>query len=183
MAFEPTLLRPSPSARGSDPGFTLIEITVVIFIVTLVTLLVTPRLQHFLGGDAHSVAREFTGLIGALVQEAVASHTIQRLHYDLDTHEYWVTTLTSHGGVLEESPPIGNKRSLPPDVRFEDVVTPFQGLITKGNTFTQFFPSGVVTRTTIHLKEDAQSHLTLLINPLTGRVATFDRYLEVKTVS
>jgi len=164
-------------------GFTLIEITVVIFIVALVALLATPRLEHFLGGGSHSVAREVTGLVNALVQEAIASHTIQRLHYDLDTHEYWVTTLTPHGDVLEESLPIGNKHALPSDVRFEDVVTPYQGLVTKGSAFTQFFPSGVVTRTTIHLKEDSQSHSTLLINPLTGRVTAFDRYLEVKDLS
>jgi len=179
-----------PCGRGSlhaasptPRGFTLIEITIVVFILGLVALLVAPRLHRFVGGDARSASRDLTGLVGALVQEAVASHTIQRLHYDLETDEYWATTLTQTGGVLEEGPPIGSKRALPADVRFQDVITPHQGLVTLGTAFTQFFPSGAVTRTTIHLEERGGAPYTLTINPITGRVAVFDRYIEPKQAS
>jgi hypothetical protein len=120
-----------------------------------------------------------TGLVSALVQDAVATHTIQRLYYDLDQREYWVTLLNPVGGVLEESQPVGAKRRLPADVRFEDVVTAHQGLITSGTAFTQFFPSGAVTRTTIHLKDDADARYTVLVNPVTGRVAIKDGHIDV----
>ncbi|HET8759666.1 MAG TPA: prepilin-type N-terminal cleavage/methylation domain-containing protein [Nitrospiria bacterium] len=169
-------------ARGrlhDSSGFTLLEITIVVFILALMAVLVTPALHRFAGGDARSASRELTGLVSALVQDAVATHTIQRLYYDLDQREYWVTLLTPVGGVLEESQPVGVKRRLPSDVRFEDVVTAHQGLITSGTAFTQFFPSGAVTRTTIHLKDDADARYTVLVNPVTGRVAIKDGYIDV----
>lgn len=159
-------------------GFTLIEITIVVFILALVALLVTPKLHRFAGGDARSASRELAGFVSALVQDAVAAHTIHRLYYSLETDEYWVTTLTPVGGVLEESQPIGSKRRLPSDVQFEDVVTAHQGLVTSGSAFTQFFPSGAVTRTTVHLQDSGGARYSVSVNPVTGRVVVADGYLE-----
>ncbi|MFZ5861257.1 MAG: pilus assembly FimT family protein [Nitrospirota bacterium] len=170
---------PGRARIDQSSGFTLIEITIVVFILALMAMLVTPSLHRFAGGDARAASRELTGVASALVQEAVARHTIQRLYYDLDQREYWVTVLTPVGGVLEESAPVGSKRRLPSDVRFEDVVTAHQGLITSGTAFTQFFPSGATTRTTIHLKDERDAQYTVSINPVTGRVAVTDGYVEV----
>jgi general secretion pathway protein H len=159
-------------------GFTLIEITIVLFILGLVALLVTPKLHRLVGGDARSASRELAGVVSSLVQDAVSSHTIYRLHYDLDADEFWITTLEPVGGVLEEGAPIGAKRSLPSDVQFEDVATSHQGLITSGTAFTQFFPSGAVTRTTIHLRDDDDAQYSLTVNPITGKVAVTDGYVD-----
>jgi Tfp pilus assembly protein FimT len=156
---------------------------IVVFILALMAMLVTPALHRFAGGDARSASRELTGFVSALVQDAVATHTIQRLYYDLDQREYWVTMLNPVGGVLEESAPVGSKRRLPSDVRFEDVVTAHQGLMTSGTAFTQFFPSGAVTRTTIHLKDADDARYTLSVNPVTGRVAVTDGYVDVVKTS
>lgn len=164
--------------RGRRNGFTLIEITIVVFILALVAMLVAPSLQRVVGGDARSASRDLAGLAAALVQEAIATRTIQRLYYDLDTDEFWVTTLVSRGGVLEEGPPVGPKRALPAEVRFEDVATPHHGLVTDGTAFTQFFPSGGVTRTAIHLEEGDRSRYTLTINPITGRVTVVAGYVD-----
>jgi prepilin-type N-terminal cleavage/methylation domain-containing protein len=176
-----------PSGSGAlqtvplaQSGFTLLEIMIVVMILGLVAMLVVPRLFSVLDGDARSASRDVAGLVAALVQEAVASHTIHRLTFDLETNEYWVTTLSQAGGVLEESPPVGAKRALPAEVRFEDVVTSHQGLVTEGRAFTQVFPSGIVTRTTIHLEEHDRSHYTLTVNPITGRVTVVDGYVEAK---
>jgi len=158
-------------------GFTLIEITIVLFILALVALLVAPKLSRFAGGDARSASRELAGFVSALEQEAVASHTIHRLYYDLDADEFWVTTLVPVGGVLEEGAP-DSKRQLPSDVRFEDVVTAHQGLVTSGKAFTQFFPSGAVTRTTIHLRDEDDLKYSLSVNPITGRVVVRDGYVD-----
>lgn len=166
-------------SRRSVAGFTLIEITIVIFILALVALLVTPTLHRFAGGDARSASRELAGFVMALEEEAVATHTIHRLYYDMEAEEYWVTTLVPVGGVLEEGPPVGSKRRLPSDVQFEDVATAHQGLVTSGTAFTQFFPSGAVTRTTIHLRDQDDVRYTLAVNPVTGRVMVTDRYVEV----
>jgi prepilin-type N-terminal cleavage/methylation domain-containing protein len=180
---DPKGRRQFPCAPSAHSGFTLIEIMIVVFILALMAMLVTPALHRFAGGDARSASRELTGFVSALVQDAVATHTIQRLYYDLDQREYWVTMLNPVGGVLEESAPVGSKRRLPSDVRFEDVVTAHQGLMTSGTAFTQFFPSGAVTRTTIHLKDADDARYTLSVNPVTGRVAVTDGYVDVVKTS
>jgi Tfp pilus assembly protein FimT len=52
----------------------------VVFILALVAMLVAPSLQRVVGGDARSASRDLAGLAAALVQEAIATRTIQRLY-------------------------------------------------------------------------------------------------------
>jgi hypothetical protein len=54
--------------------------------------------------------------------------------------------------------------------------------VQEGQTYTQFFPSGLVDRTIVHLRADDGSQLSVLIHPLSGRVTIEQGYRELEVV-
>jgi hypothetical protein len=61
-----------------------------------------------------------------------------------------------------------------------DVVVP-RGKVADGRVHTQFYPSGRIDRTLVHLAradEGERDAITLEINPVTGRVKLYAEYRE-----
>lgn len=173
------------SNRGpacQQAGFTLFELVVVLFIVSLISLVVFPRLQGFLAPDLPGTARHLIAMIRHLHDEAEATKQIYRLNYNLGTGEYWASvvneTSAAGGGSQEVNPAMMKHVVLPNRVRFKDITTLHQGKVSEGQAFTQFYPSGRVEKTLIHLTLDKDQVLALIINPLTGAVKVYDRYVE-----
>jgi len=159
---------------------------VVLFIVSLISLVVFPKLQGFLAPDLPGTARHLIATIQRLRDEAEATKQIRRLNYDLNTGEYW-TSLVSEtssatggaGGVSQEADPATIKHiALPDRIRFKDITTLHQGKVSEGQAFTQFYPSGRVEKTLIHLTLGNDQVLALIINPPTGTVKVYDHYIE-----
>ena len=68
--------------------------------------------------------------------------------------------------------------TLPQTVRVLDVVNP-QGYKTQeGEAATHFHPTGVAEPSTVHLGGEVQSPMTIMIEPLAGRVKVFDGYVD-----
>ncbi len=162
-------------------GFTFLEIVVVLFIIGLLLLLVYPKIQTLTENGLQSASRHLVGTIQYLYHEAMATHQVRRLSYDLRAGAYQVQAINSFG---ESATPasIGGWVQLPQGVTFQDVVTLRQGKVTEGEAFTQFFPAGLVEKTVIHLTDQNQHVFTLDINPLSGRVKVYEGYIEVKEV-
>jgi len=159
-------------------GFTLFELIVVLFILSLISLLVLPKLESFLTPDLSGTARHLIGVIRSLHDDAEASKQIYRLNYDLDAGEYWASMVSKKEDSPESNPVIVKHIALPGRIRFKDVVTLHQGKVGEGKAFTQFYPSGRVEKTLIHLTLDKDRVLTLMINPLNGTVKIYDHYIE-----
>ena len=145
--------------------------------MSLVSLLVIPKLQSFLGPDLSGTARHLIATIRHLRDQAEITKQIYRLNYDLDAGEYWAGAVRETEASEETSPAI-KRIALPGRIRFQDVVTLHQGKVTGGKAFTQFYPVGRVEKTLIHLTLDRDQVLTLVINPLTGSVKVYDHYVE-----
>jgi hypothetical protein len=71
--------------------------------------------------------------------------------------------------IEDQSSTFTRRRKLPTGIQFEDVVTPAE-TVTEGQAYTQFFPSGLVDSSIVHLRTDDGSQLSVLIHPLSGRV-------------
>jgi hypothetical protein len=54
--------------------------------------------------------------------------------------------------------------------------------VKEGQAYTQFFPTGLVDRTIIHLRADDGAQLSVLIHPLSGRVTIEPGYRELEVV-
>ena len=158
----------------------------VLFIVGLISLVVFPKLGGFLGPDLPGTARHLIATIRHLRDEAEATKQVYRLNYDMDRGEYWTSIVTekSSAGGREKGEPQETESgetkhiALPARIRFKDIATLHQGKVSGGRAFTQFYPSGRVEKTLIHLTLDQDQVLALMISPLTGEVKVYDHYIE-----
>jgi len=154
--------------------------------VSLISLVVFPKLQAFLAPDLPGTARHLIATIRSLRDESETKKQVYRLNYDLDRSEYWTSLVTEtssvtgrEGGESQETDSAATKHvALPGRIRFKDVTTLHQGKVSEGQAFTQFYPSGRVEKTLIHLTLGQDQILALIINPLTGAVKVYDHYVE-----
>jgi prepilin-type N-terminal cleavage/methylation domain-containing protein len=184
---EPATLEPVPTpgmAANAAPGFTLLEIAVVIFIMGLVMTLAIPYLGGFHGAQLKSEARRLAGRASYLYDEASTQQVIYRLTFDLDHNGYYVTRLDPYAPepkFLPYSGPWGAKVMLPPGLRLRDVSVAGIGTAKVGSMSCEFYPEGYVDATVIHLATVSGSVLTLSFNPLTGNVGIASGDLPVTT--
>jgi prepilin-type N-terminal cleavage/methylation domain-containing protein len=158
---------------GGAPGFTLLEIAVVIFIMGLVTTLAVPYLGGFHGAQLKSEARRLAGRANYLYDEASNQKVIYRMTFDLDHNGYYVTREDPYGSAPQFVPysgPWGDEVVMPPGLILRDVSVEGIGAAKVGSISCQFYPEGYVDATVIHLANVSGEVLTLSFNPLTGNV-------------
>lgn len=190
---------------GQDRGFTLVELLVVVALIALVTVLALPGVSSYFKVSLNSATRELASVIKESYNSAVMTGNVHRLVYDLKKNEYWVevgppTVLldTAESAEREErrkrfrkasekEPPSGfsiakgvtrKKQPLPRGVQFEDIITQqSKDPIKEGTAYTHFFPHGLTERTIIHLKDQSNHQISLVISSLIGRTKLIGRYV------
>ena len=158
---------------GGAPGFTLLEIAVVIFIMGLVMTLAIPYLGGFHGAELKSEARRLAGRANYLYDEASTQKVIYQMTFDLDHNGYYVTRLdpyTPQPKFALYSGPWGGYVMMPAGLKLRDVSVAGIGGVKIGSISCQFYPDGYVDATVIHLASVSGQVLTLSFNPLTGNV-------------
>jgi general secretion pathway protein H len=163
-----------PIHHGCAPGFTLLELAVVLFIMGLVMMIAMPYLGGLQASQLKSEARGLASRSNYLYQEAGAQKVLLRMVFDLDHNRYTVQRLDPFAAQPSFGPepgPAGNTVQLPPDVRLRDVWVQGAGGFRQGIISTQFYPSGVADAAVIHLVDEQGAVMTLAINPFNGRAA------------
>jgi hypothetical protein len=165
----------------TQDGLSLVELSIVILLLSFLLLLSIPRFGAVLVGQRlNSSGHLITGMVRHLYDQSTAKKRVFRLNYDLGEREIWVTYPNDDGDFVEDrSSSFTRRRRLPSSIQFEDVVTT-AGKVQEGQAFTQFFPSGLVDRTIVHLRADEGSQLSVLIHPLSGRVTIEPGYRELE---
>ena len=158
---------------------------IVVFILGTMTGLLSIRIEGALsGGDLRLSSRVIIGEINGLRGRAVASHREQVLRLNMDENTLYpeVTALSEDPSTVwegeEESSSAQKGRQLPEGVDLEDVFLFSQGKIQEGEAQIRFYANGCVDRSLIHLRNEHNDVYTLEVNPLTGRVKLYDRYVE-----
>ncbi len=165
--------RARSAALSANPGFTLLEIAIVIFIMGLMLTLVMPYLGGFRQAALRSQARRLAGRATFLYDQAAGHKLVLRLTFDIDHNVYAVASLDPYAlqpVFLPDRSPTGRPVALPAAIRIRDVTVEGVGTFNRGLVSTNFYPEGYVDATVVHL-EDASGHvMTLIFNPLTGKV-------------
>jgi len=157
-------------------AFTLLELVVVLFLITLFTTIAIPRIQLFVShGDTNKAIRQIRGTARYLAGMSSSTRIRYRLNYDLSQGICWVTRENDQGDFTEEKEVLTRLLKLPQGVTFKDVITP-RGVHMEGTAYTEFFPTGWIEDTMIHLEGKDMISLELL--PLTGEVRVYDGYVK-----
>ena len=174
---------PAPSASA---GFTLVELTLVILVIGIVGALVLPRFGGLL--DRQQTRRSVNvlrGMVRQLHAKAALTKRIYRLNFDLEGQRVTACYLQSlspdeSGEVacVVESSREMRGFDLPGAVRLLDVVSASGEKISEGTAMTHFHPTGLAEPSVVHLQTLDDTHVTLFIEPLAGRVKVVPGYAE-----
>lgn len=172
---------PYSRSAVTSPGFTLLELTVVLFIIGLLLTMIVPHLGDVGGARLDATAKRMAAVVRYLAGEAALQNRPYRLNYDLDKHTYWITTLTpTQDGAefQEDQSPLSRPVQLPQTITFADVQVPGVGRMSTGRVYTHFFPQGYTDPTLIHLRDQRSRVITVFIPPLTGEARIYDGYVD-----
>ena len=175
---------PHPQAFKAVSGFTLLELSVVVFIIGLLVTIALPRFGSIGRARLESSTKRLASLVRYLGSEAAFKSRLYRLHYDLDEQTYWVSVLaagqdrTGRAEFIDDPDPLAQRVQLPPTITFADVRLPSVGQVSRGNVYTHFYPQGYTDPTVIHLRDQEARVMTVTIPPLTGEVRVFAGYVD-----
>ncbi len=169
--------------RGSQTGFTLIELSLVVFILGLVAAIAIPRLGNIGRARLETQTKRLAAVVRYLHGEAAFRGLVYRLNYDLDAQTYWVTMLVAgrDGPEFTADPrPLSRPVQRPRTITFAGVSTADTGLIHTGQVVTHFYPHGYTDPTLIHLRHRSSQVMTVTISPLTGDARVSAGYGEAR---
>jgi len=161
-------------------GFTLIELTAVIFLLGFFFLVAIPKFKDLNDVNIKSASRRISGTIKYLYNEAAFKKRIYKLSFDLDSGEYWVEVQEGNEFITPEDPSL-KRRKLPEGIAFKDVITDRSRVnsLGKNEQFILFLPTGFVEPAVIYLENDDGNFYTLATKPYTGGTIVFDEYVEL----
>jgi prepilin-type N-terminal cleavage/methylation domain-containing protein len=169
--------------RLGSGGFTLLEITLVLVIMSVVFALVIPRLRDPGRAELEAQSHHLVLTFRLLRSEAVLNGSAYRLNYDLDQQRYWVTPGDASVDLEQFARDIGGLARgtrLERPITILDVVLPtLAGKVQQGQIYTVFYPDGSVDPTVIHLANGRDAY-TLWLNPMNGRLSMDSGYREVQ---
>lgn len=169
---------------SSRDGFTLFELLIVLMLLGLFGSLLFSRLGDFLtDGDLRAASRTVIHQIQRFRAAAAYSRSDRYLGLDIDRNTMYA--VDSSGKPVEEAGDGGSfqeimEKPLPLGVRLEDVVILNRGKIQEGVARIRFSPDGSAERVLIHLRNTDDKVYTLQMNPFTGTVRVYERYVDEK---
>src|SRR6266851_988518 len=129
-------------------------------------------------------ARRLASRANYLYQEAAAQKVMLRLVFDLDGDGYFVMRFdpfAANPAVVREGGPAGVRAMMPPGVRIRDVWVEGVGTLRRGTISCQFYPTGYVDATVVHMTDARGVVYTLSISPTSGQVAITNKDLDPPT--
>ena len=178
--------RSTDGSLGSAPGFTLLELAIVIFIMALMFTLAVPYTGGYRKARLKSEARRLAGRASYLFDQASAQKVFLRLVFDLDHQVYGVMRLDPYAVPTPSFGPdhssAGAPVAMPPSIAIRDVTVGDLGTFRTGTVATQFYPEGYVDATLVHMIDLSGHVMTLVLNPVTGQVSVAEGDLSMAQV-
>jgi prepilin-type N-terminal cleavage/methylation domain-containing protein len=160
-------------------GFTLLELTIVIFLLGFIFLLTFPNFRESIAPrDFKRAVLSLAGTLRYAQSQAATTKFKHRLNIDVRENAFWVTVEKEKGKFSRDPSSIGQPAYLPQGVIFLDVYHAERGKVREGNTYVDFSPTGWAEECTIHLRKSEQEVFTIFIKPLGGKIEVEAGYLE-----
>jgi len=164
-------------ARAKSYGFTLIELTVVIFLAGLLLSVTVPVVRDALLHDnLKTASRKLVATITRLRNESVSQYQDHTLFFDIEKGKYWSETGNMREAELLEVR--GQTSTIPDDVRILDIDCYGSEKKVDGEAGIRFSRKGYVGYTLIHLGDNNDRKFTLILEPFIGKVKIMEDYLN-----
>ena len=160
-----------------NDGFTLIELIVVISLMSIITFVSVPRFYNkTMLDNTKKVSRWIMITSQSLKEKSFRDQKLYTMYVDMESRQLWVTDESMSE---EEILKAGRQGFLiPDDVEVLDVEFPGNNKIISGLADICFYPDGHSDMALIHIKDDDNNQLSLLIEPFLSKVKLYEEYSE-----
>ena len=164
--------------RRPGPGFTLIELMVVMLLISIVLAIALPKF----GGGAFQdpvkkLSRWMINTVKSLRSTAIQKQQTQGLVIDLSNRRMWLVNDAMDEEAVQAA--ASNKAvELPDAIRYMDVQFPQQERETSGTAEIRFYPAGYSDQVLIHLETEDNEKVTYLVEPLLPKVKIYDEWID-----
>jgi len=149
----------------SKRAFTLIELVIVIFIISLTTAMVLPSFWDKGDRALKSEARQISSTLRYVYDEAAGKKLVYSVTFNFDGNSY-----------AFKSDKESRSFQMRDHVMFKDITIPSHGEINEGEVSIKFGPLGPDEPLTVHLIKDTNEY-TVVFNNLSGRSKIFAGYV------
>ena len=164
-----------------NKGYTLIELTLVVFLVGVMLAISIPNFRHSLLTDGlKSVTRKIIGLVKGVRNEAIREQKTYLFNIDLELNRLWIESADMN----EEEKELAKAKAfeLPQDVSIMDVWRKGKGKKMDGEIAIPFNKKGYTEQTLLHLGAEDGREFTLSLSPFLGSIKSYDRYIDIETM-
>jgi len=156
-------------------GFTFIEISLVLLILSIFAVAALPRFAAFYSGKKleNSVSK-LTVYIEHMRDLAMFKRQTLFLHCDLETGRFWVTTAVGKKNRAVMMRPF----TVLDSVKVSEIDVAGKEKITEGEAVITFYPGGKASPALLHLKSEDGGEVTLDILYLARDVKRYEGYVE-----
>jgi prepilin-type N-terminal cleavage/methylation domain-containing protein len=159
----------------SSAGFTILEMLIVLFLLSVVVVVVFPRIS--LTEDLGSTGRKLVGVLRTVQGLAATSQKPLKLYLDLDQGTYWMMMVEGKEERIPLDPAWKLPRSLPESIRFTEVSVGQEKRFS-GRVDVSFFGNGRIEPVTLYLMDAKNNLLGLAVDSLTGGIRVSDERLD-----
>lgn len=171
LHLSPFTLHPLPSYTG----FTILEMLIVLFLLSIVVVVIVPRVS--LDEDLRSTGRKLVGVLRTFQGLAATSQNPLKLYIDLDQGTYWMMTVEGKEERIPLDPAWKIPRSLPGSIRFTEVSVGQEKRFS-GRVDVSFFANGRIEPVTMYLTDTKNNLLGLAVDSLTGGIRVSDERFD-----
>lgn len=165
-------------------GYTLIELSIVLLLISLISFISLPRLGDFLfQTDLKDAARSLKTVVYFLRSKSIVAHSPTVLHLDLDRRLYWgdfAEREDQQHSRGKAKPVLVPPRNLPDGIRFVDASNINTPKKNSGLLSSSFNSKGALEETVIHLADRRSNIMTIIVNAFTGTFSIYDEYVDVE---
>lgn len=158
-----------------NAGFTILEMLIVLFLLTMVVVVVFPRFS--LDEDLSFTGRKLIGVLRTFQGLAATRQQPLKLYLDLDQGTYWMMTVEGKEERLPLDPDWKLPRSLPESIRWTEVSVGLDKRFS-GRVDISFFANGRIEPVTMYLMDAKNNLLGLAVDSLTGGIRVSDERLD-----
>lgn len=163
-------------AMNKHCGFTLIELVVVLAIVSMVILLVLPRLPSSAAENLKSSARTMASTLRYAQDRAATSRTNYRIHIEPGTNKFSILEIASDATEKRPGDTLLQKNPLNDSIVISDVMIPRLGTVKDGQLSLNVGMGGIRDFVTMHLQSPDGVFWTVMAFPASGKVKVYEGY-------
>lgn len=159
-------------------GFTLIELSMVIFLIGLIVSLVLPQIRDAALSDTlKNTAMVLTSTVNEIRYQAVKDNRECLLKFNFETKVFWADLpwFTEEDRNVTESLSF----SLPSDVEVMDISFKDGSTYTSEEVSITFSREGYITPAVIHLASKDGRRFSFILRPFLGDASVIEEYIEI----